>query len=324
MSKRKFHMKQATLNQGLRFMELDFGSYMDRGENDFALTDPVMLSVIGAKIAYGPLFAYCFRRFGYPQTGWDGYKELVRYYLTTPRPDMVVEVSPYVGDTTDISLRFLVDESVHIAVDDYDLRDRHAWDARSLDWVEQQGLPDWMSEWVEIYNTEIRNAFPHIPVAESWRQCVWVFSAYGDEGSRIFELTSRVAQFRKSLRSEYEKVEPYPPKYRRHADWREWNEDDPLKPFAVAAVMTLEDLRTPIGVRDSCIDAFGCVDAKRNVLLPAASAGYPSGAIGNIAPKEFAKLHGLIVKLGKGNAKHGIEKIMAAMSSAEAGAHESA
>jgi len=39
--------------------------------------------------------------------------------------------------------------------------------------------------------------------------------------------------------------------------------------------------------------------------------GYPSGMLGNAAPKEFAALHGLILKLGKGNAARGIKKATA-------------
>lgn len=32
----------------------------------------------------GQVMGYLFRRFGYPIRGWDGYKELCTYLLTTP------------------------------------------------------------------------------------------------------------------------------------------------------------------------------------------------------------------------------------------------
>lgn len=35
-------------------------------------------------ICYGKLFAYLFRRFGPPMTGWDEHKEIACYFLTTP------------------------------------------------------------------------------------------------------------------------------------------------------------------------------------------------------------------------------------------------
>ena len=45
----------------------------------------------------GDLFAYLFRRFGYPDLGWDGSKELVNYCLTTPMPEVFLLVRPYMG-----------------------------------------------------------------------------------------------------------------------------------------------------------------------------------------------------------------------------------
>jgi len=128
-------------------------------------------------------------------------------------------------------------------------------------------------------------------------------------------LTSRVAEFREKLQTDYETIEPWPAYYDRPGNVQEWNDDDPLKPFAQAAIVTLEDLRTPVGVRDQSIDAFGEVASGRADVSPAAAAGYPSGALGNTVPKEFAELHGLILQLGKGSAKRGIKKIMAAMKS---------
>ena len=99
----------------------------------------------------------------------------------------------------------------------------------------------------------------------------------------------------------------------RPADVRDWNDDDPLKPFVPAAIQSLEDLRTPVGIRDESINAFGKIKSGRADVKSAPSAGYPSGALGNAAAKEFAELHGLILKLGKGNAKRGIKKVMAAI-----------
>jgi len=56
---------------------------------------------IASKILPGlrgcPLFAYLFRRFGYPSQGWDDHKELVRYLLTTPMDKVFLEVRPYLG-----------------------------------------------------------------------------------------------------------------------------------------------------------------------------------------------------------------------------------
>jgi len=49
---------------------------------------------LGPVMNGGAAFAYLFRRFGYPWSGWDDYKDLVNYRLTTPRPDMVLYLRP--------------------------------------------------------------------------------------------------------------------------------------------------------------------------------------------------------------------------------------
>ncbi len=43
------------------------------------------------------LFTYCFRRFGYPSSGWDDYKEICRYNVTTPEPDIFLTITPHCG-----------------------------------------------------------------------------------------------------------------------------------------------------------------------------------------------------------------------------------
>lgn len=315
MAKRKFHMKQADM-KGKEWRGLSFRSYMDTGESLVYLSDPIIASICGDDIDYGKLFAYCFRRFGYPDRGWDDYKELVSYYLTTPHPDMALHITPYVGNTSAISLRFVVEYEAGRTIEAYAQRDRHAWEKRLFDWAEEQGLPDWMPEWMEIYNAEYREAFPEVPLADNWRQVINFPYALGEKGSRPYELTSRVAEFRKKLHEDYCKIESWPDYYKRPANVQDFNDDDPLKPFALAAIEALKDLRSPVGVRDQSINAFGEVESGRADVKAASSAGYPSGALGNSAAKEFAELHGLILKLGKGNAKRGIKKIMSAVAAA--------
>lgn len=64
--------------------------------------DPIFTPIFGKKLDYGHLFAYLFRRFGYPNRGWDDYKDHSCYMLTTPREDVMVSVRPYVGSNTDL------------------------------------------------------------------------------------------------------------------------------------------------------------------------------------------------------------------------------
>lgn len=315
MGKRKFCMKQANMADQ-EWSGLDFRSYIDRGDTKRSLSDPIIASVCGDVIDYGKLFAYCFRRFGYPDRGWDDYKQLVSYYLTTPHPDLVLNITPYVGNTSVISLSFLVGSESSTAINAYAQRELLAWRQRSLDRAEKQGLPDWMSEWLGIYNSEFREAFPQIPMANSWREVLDFPFAMGEEGSRPYELTGRVAEFRKKLFESYQQVEARPAYYFRPANLQDWNDDDPLKPLAHAAIEALRDLSSPVGVRDQSINAFGPVESGRVQVKAAASAGYPSGALGNTAAKEFAELHNLVLKLGRGSVKRGIAKVLSAVGAA--------
>ena len=307
MIKRKFRLKQADTN-GKHWVELSFRSYVEDGVS-MCLSDPIIKSVIGDEIDYGKLFAYLFRRFGYPNRGWDNYKQMVSYYLTTPHPGMLLGITPYVGDTSAISMQFLVEAQTSCAIEAYGQRHRSAWEVCCLDWAEAQGLPDWMQDWVHTYNTEFREAFPKVAMATNWRQSVGFYYALGKEGTKLYKLTKRVVQFREKLREDFSKVEPYPAYYYRPSNLAECNDDDPLKPFITAAIAALKDLLTPVGIRDQAINVFGKVEFERFTAKCAVSAGYPSGALGNAAPKEFAELHTLILKLGKGNVKRGILKL---------------
>jgi hypothetical protein len=302
-------MKQADMS-GKNWRRLTFRSYIDSGEQKISLTDPIIASVCGDEIDYGKLFAYCFRRFGYPNQGWDDYKELVSYYLTTPHSDMVLNITPCVGNTAFLTLSFYVEREAAHAIEDYARRDQQAWEQRLLDWAEQQGLPDWMPEWMDFFNTVYREARPNITQADNWRQVINFPYPLGQKGNPLYEQTSRVSQYFNYLHEEYRKVEEWPDYYERPTNLADWNDDDPLKPFVPAAIEALKDLRSLVGVRDQSINAFGEVESGRPVVKAASSAGYPSGALGNVAAKEFAELHGLVLKLGKGNAKRGIKKII--------------
>lgn len=45
----------------------------------------------------GHLFAYLFRRFGYPNFDWDQQKNLVSYAITTPMKGVFLTITPYMG-----------------------------------------------------------------------------------------------------------------------------------------------------------------------------------------------------------------------------------
>lgn len=316
MANRAFQLTQMTFGgaQDERtWVGLDFRSFIDEGEGQSLFHNPILASACGETLDYGKLFAYCFRRFGYPQRSWDDYKELVTYNLTTPHPDLALRIVPNVSDEATLTIHFWVLREQLKAVDDYAKAPSKAWRERSLDWAERQGLPEWMDEWMSIYNTEFRAAFSHIPVATSWRDVVNFSYALGEPGSRPYQLTRRVVEYMETVRAGYAQVEP-PPAYRyRTGEWTTWSDDDPLKPLVAAALVALDDLRTPVGVRDQAINAYGLVEEPRKSVKPAKSAGYAAGALGNQAVEEFSRLHDIVVKLGKGDVKKGLRKVLAAV-----------
>lgn len=307
----RFRMKLATLTNGICYTGLDFRSYM---EVNTGLHDQLIADVCGAETDYGKLFAYCFRRFGYPNMGWSGYKELAKYLLTTPHPDMILSIVPYVGGTSVSHFRFWVPVEADMAVEAYARRFRDAWKVRAMDWREPQGLPDWMGEWMAFCNGTLREVFRNRPEHTNWRETAGL-GVIGKEGSRLYEMTKRAQDFFEQIHNDYQNVEPCPPYHKRSANWRTWGADDPLKPFAEAAFVALKDLHLPVGVCDQAINAFGNTEFGHSYAKAAAVSGYPCGMLGNVAPKEFADLLVLIIGLGKGNERRGIKKAISILGS---------
>lgn len=105
--------------------------------------DPVRGPVVGVEVEYGAVFAYLFRRFGYPNAQWDA-DRLVRYVVTTPRDDLYLVVEPTIAGLTSHVFAFLAPASVHAAAETY----RQALvAARSRDgqvfWVRDEHLRQW-------------------------------------------------------------------------------------------------------------------------------------------------------------------------------------
>ena len=305
--KPKFVMRQASFG-GERWTHLRFGHHIEDSLS-LGLSDPIISSVFGDEINYGNLFAYCFRRFGYPAVGWDDYKQLVVYYLTTPSPDLMLEIQPYAGNVASINFGFMVREEIHNEISAFDRRDKDAWYKRSAEWAEKRGLPDWMDEWVSFRNSQICRLY-HCAEAKTWQETAKWLLPTGEAESDLFKQTTRASIFFRQLDADYALIEPYPGGLQRPANHDIWVDDDPLKPLASAAISALKDLLTPVFVRDIPINALGQAGYRSRSVKPSAGAGYPSGALGNENAQTFAVLHRLIMKLGKGNAKKGIHKAL--------------
>jgi hypothetical protein len=84
----KFTAQTARLAKGRQYVAGSSGSMFTPGE----CAERVLPHLRG-----GQLFAYLFRRFGYPNIGWDEHKNLVSYRITTPMRHVFLEITPYMG-----------------------------------------------------------------------------------------------------------------------------------------------------------------------------------------------------------------------------------
>ena len=312
MAKAKFRLKQVDLSHGTSWVGLSFYNYIERGGSEqLSLVDPVISRVCAENVDYGRLFAYCFRRFGYPERGWDGYKELVRYYLSTPNQNLILCIEPSVSTEASLSLLFLTTKELFFQIEKYARKEQDEWECRRCEWAEEKGLPDWMSEWLALCREQlpILSEYYSNYKMDSWKD-VLTFPFAFERGTRAASLAKQVKEFNVKIMEAYKLVEPYPQYYERPSNLNNWEEGDPLKPLALAALEALKDLHTPVGVRDALINAFGEVNCARSSVERAESAGYPSGALGNKAPKEFAEIHQRVIDFGAGDVKAGIKQLI--------------
>lgn len=273
--------------------------------DDFADAFDIAERVLGSEIQQGALFAYLFRRFGNPNKGSDPDKELAAYLLTTTRPDMLLKISPYVGGNVSISFTFLVSHEVRRLCDDWMRRDRDAHQAAFFDWIETENrVPAWADEAAEAMS---KGDWPIPEGTTGWRRMMPGIAMMAYLGVRDGDPPEKAEAIRwfKSAREDYEALYPVPPVQWRGDDIAAWAEDDPKKPYAEAMAETLRDLLRPVWIRDSAIGIFGAIDEEHLEALGnagpdadrAASAGYPSGDLGNQDPIGFANLHAAVLRL---------------------------
>ena len=254
---------------------------------------------IGESIPQGSLFAYLFRRFGHPNMSSDDYKELCRYILTTEHPEMLMSIVPYAGGNTSISISFHVPHAVAEACRQYPMRAREERDLAFLHWIESEGrLPE---NYEEIAAEARKQGWPVRADAPEWSAMMAPISyaAYQFKGKDDGSEPPEPVAWYNALAEEYERVNPTPADEYRSADWTQWDDEDPLKPFAAAIFETLEDLKRPVGIRDVDIDPWGEHDGSLSdrSVEASSSAGYPSGMLGNVDPKGFASLQSLVMRL---------------------------
>lgn len=303
---------------------------------------------IGKTVPQGSFFAYLWRRFGYPNVGWDDGKELVSYLLTTTHPGMLVRITPYAGGDSSISISFLVPMDAAMAARKWESRSRNAWRDRMFDWIEAENhLPRWLHEYVaKTRENALKSgqASQETVDAITWRNLFDGLGMMSYAAKKAGEADER-GDWHDRMVAAWTEIEPEPGLDYRDKDWTTWSENDPLRPYAEAIVQTLGELKRPVWVRDCPITPQGPVDDQTAIDIEdeidallgceppraasevdiedaryevqsarlARAAGYPSGDLGNADPELFAKLHAAVLRLGDGDPVVGMTKALAAL-----------
>lgn len=291
-----FQMTQARILPGQSFISDDLDWYTDPDLSRRREMMPVLFS--RESLPYGPAVSYLFRRFGYPEGGWDPYKELASWTLTTPSPDLLLRIAPHVSDRMALSMRAALSPELN--------RRLKAWESADRD--------NWHSRWEAHVH-----ALPHKP----WFDQVEALAArWGFQKQKLSrgllilsdrngDLPEGIAKARTEARilcADFQDKAPFPGIRLRPARPKDFAADDPLKEIAGVLSVVARDLRRGVRVRDQGINLFGQTEQADLVEHPVA--GYPSGAMGNAAPELMADLHGRIVHLGGGDIALGLQRAL--------------
>lgn len=314
------YRSRATPGETMRLVSLDFQIYTDDLNEHL---DPALAALPSPNLDYGALIAYCLRRFGFPNRGSDSYKDIAAWWLTTPHPDLILCICPSVLPEAYFSIRWLTSSELGTAARNWERQDVDAWVDRKLDWVEAQGLPAWMPEFLESFQSQ---QWPGATWRDAYRAYICMFApregrTVDPEGGRgQTESQAKLSAFAAMVEG-YRAIEPRPSFRKRSLALSQWPSGDPLKPLAEAAIEALRDLATGVRVRDSAINAYGVLldDTDESIVEEPESAGLGVGDMINRAPQESVEIYQLASRLGEGDLQVGLARLLEIASQAEGG-----
>jgi hypothetical protein len=207
--------------------------------------------IFGDKWDCGHAFAYLFRRFGYPEYGWDGYKELVNYYLATRMPGVALCVRPSSRASTSFGYTVRIDVERKIQYEES--RPYLLWEKKFKRWAAKKyRVVVFDGMWIQPKRRLLKVA------ADAWARANGVGS-HEDmtdwDVERFWEFKGE--QFRR-LVAEYGAIEPRA--YRLDLmQWREFPETSVARKAMEALVEAMEELLVPTHVRDVYYNVLGRV-----------------------------------------------------------------
>lgn len=291
------------------FEPLCFEAHTLQGRNASRAFNPVLAATVGAELEYGSLFAYLFRRFGYPNQTWDGPTELACYLLSTPRCDLFLRVVPRIDGRTDRCLEFLAPSSVAQAARGYVRGEADLWEGRALlHYAAAAGMPLWLKVRAEALGLGVVIAASGpVDAAACWRLALRTRPDDSAAAAR------RAHVFLQQCRDGYGRLEPCPGIVERPVSLAAWAESDPLKPYAIAAVHALRNLLRGVRIGEAAIDVFGPRPATAHCLAAASSAGIACGGLVKRDVRLCYELHRLVEDLGGGDARRSLARAVAAL-----------
>ncbi len=299
-----FRMQLASLPLEAGPFELLSFATLRRGANAAAHPfNPVLAATVGSELDYGNVFAYLFRRFGYPNQAWDHATELVRYLLTTPHRDLFLSVAPRVDGRTDLGIDFLAPVAAGHAAAAFARGAIEAWEGRAIMHTATRGMPPWLQERAQALRRADGAATQRPGQAvEVWREALRVTPADNDLHTRL------VRTFLRQCQAAYARVEARPAVLQRAVMLKDWDESDPLKPYALAATRALAGLTREVRVGANAIDVFGARPKTSRALAETASVALGDGRLVNRQGARVGELLNLIQNLGQHDLHQGLTR----------------
>jgi hypothetical protein len=199
-------------------------------------------------VEYGNLFAYLFRRFGYPLMDWDDHKELCGYILTTKIKGVYLDVSPRPSGLSH-SFGYILDKAIN----------KQCMIERFAPILARR---DRFEKWRIDNNKEITTSIgwpnseaDHVIAVKNWWDShpAWQGIDGGEVEQRLFLQYNR--DLERDQQDEYNLVEPYV-----YEDEHTFDEGSLRYLINEALKETITDLLRPVYVRDVPINPYGVID----------------------------------------------------------------
>lgn len=232
-----------TMNQIQQVTDFD-GEYTGEMAGTFDLDEPAK-QILGEPKP-SDVFAYMFRRFGYPRFGWDDYKTLVQYYITTEMEGVVLMVRPaFAGGGT---FGYVLRKDINQACMEEDRKPYTELYERFEAWViETKGI-ETIHEYFEPDLAKLNRVW------QAWTKTHENNNFKTQEDAEMVFFAEQ-ANITNDLLEEYSKIEPQPGR----VPMDERLDDSIMKQCYNALCAAIEDLLQSVHVRDAVINVCGKV-----------------------------------------------------------------